>query len=562
MIKEPRFINWNPDIEWRLVPINESHQHIIFYRKAIAAFKLRISNELALILTEGRALDETYRDFLSFLDKRELIQKECSKTLVLRLFTSENNLVGLYNISSLVSLNIDLLIGDETSLAKYYDLFSTTRSEHTLIATVRIASDHIQISPVRFIYEAEKPVQVESTPRCYPMWQKQIGMITPILTSLLTESVRGSIWYTLTNNGFRMDLKWEKLQMPYRVQTKFIEHIRKSVPLVFVQSGIENKYTASGMGETISHAEYSGRCEAWERYCLDRPDLAIEATADSISNFLESTEILPIYFRELTKSGNIGPKYVQAQFLHSRKPLSVPCEWVYFNENLSAVNTSGTAFGNTLQEAEEYAQFELIERHSLLMVLFKLKGGQAFAFEQPDFIDDVQVRWYSLGCTNKIETVVCVIGASRPPFVCIGSAARYNREEAARKAFFEALATETIWGERLIKYGTKSFIDRGKKFLSMPPEKIGLIEGSWVWAADENSAEKLHYIFDQGQGGEEILDPDKFISVDVGRNILSLGAVARVMHPDALPLPSYHAHFLKLASLLKVEVPTFSLPIT
>lgn len=563
----PKF-SWANDVEWMATQIDANVHNVTFFRAGISIFKLRIPSEVVSQLAEIEKWRMMYSSLFDLLQGRELVLKRPENTLKVKIFTKERTLFHTINLPCSRNLECILLAGDEENLAKSYDQFHLECPDETLISWIRISGDHTVIGPVRFKYETELPTRVGVSPRVYPEWKQRLQGSLLFISELFKTSVQGPLWYSLTTKGFRMDYQWKEVKVPFRVHTKLLPRLQGSIPLSYAQAGVENKMTSGGVGETPDEAEHTATCEAWERYCLDRSDLALEVFEKNASETHFNPEgVFSKYLSTLSRPIYEGPKYVKGHFLNTGLECAVPAQWIYFHENSSALNSTGVAYGATLQDAEYYAQLELIERHALVSVFLGLSSSKQIDIQldpkslTSQMAKKSNVRWYFLGELNQTQTVVCLLSNSEPPFTMVGAATRKTLEEAAHKAFWEAAAAELIWGHRIAQFGPQGFVDRGQNFAKGPPSKMGLLESAWTWAAEENSAKKLHAIFDNTLPHPKDLNPDQFIAVDIGNKIVPIGAVVRVIHPHALPLPSFFSHLLHLAQMLGVQAP-LPLPIT
>jgi hypothetical protein len=111
-----------------------------------------------------------------------------------------------------------------------------------------------------------------------------------------------------------------------------------------------------------------------------------------------------------------------------------------------------------------------------------------------------------------------------------------------------------LWAHELERIGPRRFCEIAHEITEQPPEKVGLVEGAWAWAGRQDSVERLQGILDGPDAGNIALEPESFLVIDVGRHVLDSGHVVKVMHPDALPLPSCHAQTRLLAEHLGVTV--------
>lgn len=559
---------WATHVEWMATPIAAQVQNVTFFRAGNSIFKIQIPSEVIPQLADIEKWRVTYSSLFDLLHGRGLIVKIAKNTLKVKIFVKERTLFHTITIPSAQNLECILLAGDEENLTQFYDQFHLECPYESLISWIRISGDQIVVGPVRFKDEAELPTQVGRSPRIYPGWKQRLQGSILLISELFKISVEGPLWYSLTSRGFRMDYHWNEMKHPFRVNTQLLPRLQESIPLSYAQAGVENKITSGGVGETPDEAKHTATCEAWERYCLDRSDLAFEACGKNAPEISPSLE--GVFSRYLsTLAGPIygAPKYVKGHFLESGLECAVPAQWIYFQENSSALNSTGVAYGLTLQDAEYYARLELIERHILVSVFLGLTFSQPIDIKldprsfSSKIAEKREVRWYSLGEINQTQTVICLLNNSEPPFSMVGAATRTTLEEAAQKAFWEAAAAELIWGHRIAQLGRQSFVNRGQKLMKGLPSKMGLLESAWMWAAEENSAEKLHSIFDNSLPHPKDLNPDQFISVDIGNKIVPLGAVVKVIHPHALPLPSFYSHLIHLAQMLGVKTP-LPLPIT
>lgn len=566
-------LRWNPTVEWTAHSKTASRFSVTFSRKGATVLRLEVSAEVVGFLHEFLP-DFAYGEpslqvspnpqvqaFIDLLIKHQLLltETESPHHVRLNLYVDRQTMLETWCLPAERSWTIDLLIGDESRLAREFDRFSESRPHDHMVAYLKIYQDMIEAGPVRYPYEQARPTTRRPEPQCYPAWPQRLDQHRGAIYAFYADAVTSTQWHLLTTKGARLSLTWEEAKAPYQFRASPITRLTEAVPFFHWHAQVEGETGAGGVGQTAAAAEYAATCEAWERYCLSRPDLQTASTASGVEDLSQFPGIYFDYLRRLAKPMQHGPSSCLAWKLAGDQAVSLPTAWVYFNGHNSVANTSGAAFGTSLQDAISGGKAEVIERHLLMQAYLQLRKSQEFVPQATaipagmrEFLDKPgrRVRFYDVGCLNDIYGVVCILARDVPPFVSMGCSAKANRDEAALKALYEAIVTDSQWSRRIEQYGVNRFVQMGADYLRADPAKVGFEESAWHWAALEDAESLLHERFNTGAPDRDTLCEDSFVAIDVGQNIVPRGAVVKVIHPQALPLPSCFAHARVLFELL------------
>lgn len=459
-------------------------------------------------------------------------------------------------------LHIAILAGDEVALQQHYPAFLQNSLPTTLVCTLAVTPRYLDLGPVRLPHEACPPNSRKARPQAYPGWRDRLHDGLGAVRELFLTACTGPGWYGLTARGMRLAWQWEESQHPYILQSQIVTQPPHCPPLYYARARIAEGLQASGTAESPAAAVCAAQCEAWERFCMERPDLATAARAPT-PDLTDCPGISFDYLRSLTQPLQTGPARCEGFFVEGGDPCALPTQWVYFQDEPShATNTSGAAYGSTLFDAMTSARWELIERHALLRAY--LQGVRGRQLPADSLASGTQaltgrtgperhVRWYHLSTCNDVHVVACVLTSSSPPYMSLGTAARPSLSDAARKAFYETAVMEVDWAEAVAELGPAGFVRRAET-LRTSGQTLGLVEGAWVWAGMPDAGERLHGLFHHDAVPVETLDESKFVAVELGARIVPRGHVVKVLHPDALPLPSCSSDAARLASMLGVPL--------
>ena len=580
-------LRWNTTVEWTSEERTEKTSSLVFHRDNVAILKLDVSNDVIAFLSNympdlqqvvpsipssgdlsksANALEGNPQvaAFLSLLRKHRILvpAENDGKGAIITLFADPQTVIETWHLEAARPVDIDILVGDEARLTQHYETFAASRADGHLVSFIKIYSDLIEVGPVRFPYEKAVPTTRTSSPLHYSAWPQRLQQARGLLNDFFLDAVSSTKWHSLTTRGSRMAFTWEEAKAPYRVVATPMSQLTECVPFFHWRAQVEGESGAGGVGASIVTAEYSATCEAWERYCLARPDLAVSADHLTTRDIRSEPGIYFDYLRKLSRPIKRAPVFTEGWSLTDQRPLKVPTEWMHFNGHNSVSNSSGAAFGSSLFDAVFGAKIEVVERHLLMQTYLQISKAREFVPE--DSVIDANIkeflrtrgrraRFYDLGVCNDISGVVCVIGSDLPPFASIGCSGKASRDDAATKALYEAIVTDSQWSRRIEQYGPKRFIELGKGYLQANPNSVGFEESAWHWAAMADAEERLHSRFDTGEPMVGALAEDSFVAVDIGKNVVTRGAVVKVIHPDALPLPSCFAHARALFDLLNLS---------
>ena len=555
---ETSTFSWASDIEWMSETSANGRLNLTFIRSGKPLLQLEVNPQ---VYGELLSLSLSSQKLLNLLIQRRIWVQRSAHEVSVGLFNGPC-LLDKWELPADKSFNISLLIGDEVSLARNFKSFVIARPRNHLFGTVRVSPDLLEVSPFRFVDELEEPRTRGSVPQAFPAWMKVFEEVSGSIRNLISSALAGPQWFTLTARGFRLNLAWEEANTPYRVHSAPVWNSKDCIPLFYSQARIESGLVSGGTGESPGEADFSARSEAWERFCMDRPDLAVQPKNESNPSIECQPGVYFDYIRTLLNSKE-QLEYCCGETVENQQKVRVPKKWVYFSGKPSVPNTNGAAFGSTQEDAIFSAKLEILERHVFMRAYLGLSPSRELHDSEFDKIKLIQKseaffskripRWYYLGSSNGSQVVLCVLSSDSPPFVSIGSAARFTVEDAAVKAFYESAAVDLLWAREIEKLGARQFLKTAKNLLNRDPSSVGLIESGWIWAGMENASDRLHRIFECGKPLANSLDEKRFVSVDIGRRILHSGSVVKVLHPDALPLPSSYAHALKLGEIVGVS---------
>ena len=567
-------LRFSPHIEWNSEEKPAGPGVINFIRSGKVIVTLQASQQLCHFLddiAQGNVRDQShplFDKFIKFLQSRKILLSAGPCCAVVRIFLDGQTIFCCWELAAEKNLTIDILVGDEVSLMENFTNFLAARSAESLIGYIKVRAARMDLGPLRFPYEVQWPTTRSRYPLRYPSWRERFTNAAHVVRELFDECLNTPRWYNLTAKGFTKSWIWQEASSPYHLETSLVTSPKDCAHLVFYQAQIENGIgSGGGVSDIAADAEFQASCEAWERYCMARPDLALKA--EHGDNVVGKEGIYFDFLRTLTTPIPKARPFCLATSLDQRKTFLVPTQWVYFHNDTSPTNTSGTAFGSHFEEACLSARLELIERHLLMKVYLGLSGAQEikvslddFAFVK-DFVQDKKrtIHWYNLGSANNANVVVCIVSSTTPPYASLGAAARFSIHDAARKALYEALAVDLLWSSKIGQFGPRQFLTMGQSFMDKSPSRIGLEEGAWIWAAMPDACAILHGIFHAGTPSTSNLSEENFLAIDMGENILPYGSVVKLLHPDALPLPSYYSHTLMLCNLLNAKHP-LPLPMT
>ena len=580
-------LRWNTTVEWTSEERTEKTSSLVFHRDSVAILKLDVSNDVITFLSNympdlqqivstsasnsdpAKAVGNFEENpqvaaFLALLRKHRILvpAENDSKGATVTLYADPQTVIETWHLESERPIAIDILVGDEARLNKHYEIFASGRTAGHLVSFIKIYTDMIEVGPVRFPYEKAAPTTRTSNPLHYSAWPQRLQQARGLLKDFFLDAVTSTKWHSLTTRGSRMAFTWEEAKAPYRVVATPMSQLTECVPFFHWRAQVEGESGAGGVGSSIVTAEYSATCEAWERYCLARPDLAVSADHLTGGDIRSVPGVYFDYLRKLSKPIKRAPAFTEGWSLTDHRPLKVPTEWMHFNGHNSVSNSSGAAFGSSTLDAVFGAKIEVVERHLLMQTYLQISKAREFVPE--DGVIDTNIkeflrtrgrraRFYDLGVCNDISGVVCVIGSDLPPYASIGCSGKSSRDDAVTKALYEAIVTDSQWSRRIEQYGPKRFVEMGKGYLQANPNSVGFEESAWHWAAMEDAEERLHRRFHTGEPMVGALAEDSFVAVDIGKNIVQRGVVVKVIHPDALPLPSCFAHARALFDLLNLS---------
>jgi hypothetical protein len=565
-------LRWSADITWTVAAGASPPARVIFNRGASPLLELDVAPTVVDFLArsgEGHGAlplaPPALNPFLRLLEDRRIVQRAPEARAAVSFYTACETLMDACHLPSARPVAIDLLVGDEATLQAAFPAFVAARARPTLVATVAIHADRLEIGPLRLPDETAAPVTRAPMAQHYPAWRERLGYALGAVREVLAQACQGPAWFSLSARGVRMTWRWEEADAPYVVESAPLTPPPGCIDLAYARASLEGGLVSGGTAESAAEADLAARCEAWERFCMSRADLGAPADDDARDAFDDLPGVAVRFLRDLTHPLRGGPEACAGWFLADERPCRVPARYVYFQDHPSAVtNTSGAAYGATLADAVDSGRLELIERHALLRAYLQgVHGREVPAAELDGSVQALvtraprhRPRFYHLSRGAGVDVVVCVLTASTPPFVSLGAAARRSVSAAARKAFFEAAALDVDYATQLERTGPRAFLERARAWRDAPPHTVGLVEGAWVWAGMPEGAALLHGIFGGADApANERLDPGGFVVVELGTRIVPDAHVVKVLHPDALPLPSYHAHALHLAGLLGVPPP-------
>jgi YcaO cyclodehydratase, ATP-ad Mg2+-binding len=268
--------------------------------------------------------------------------------------------------------------------------------------------------------------------------------------------------------------------------------------------------------------------------------------------------------RYLDRSSRDGPRLALQGVYGGQETYSLPSSWLLFHGNPSIANSNGAAFAADQETAIQSAISEVIERHHFMSCW--LRRSDAAPLEETTLTQELTARylperpvdlaWYILGTHFKLVSVLCVAYSPIAPYLSLGAGCRSNLKRAMAKALIEALATRMLWTSWIARVGRTEFCKTGDRYRQeTDPLALGLFEMGYLWAADRDAPDRVAACLRRGEGGTApIIAPDKFFYCDITPPAISQ-KVVKVIHADALPLPSCHAHLLALGRLVGEDNP-------
>lgn len=569
-------LQWNTAVEWTAQRRSEAKFSLVFTRGGATVLGLEVSPQVIAFLEQFlpdladsnqshvSSQNPQVAAFIRLLVKHQLLLEESEATqgVRLNLYLDQHTLIDTWLLPAERCLTVDILLGDEARLARLFDEFARSRPAEHMVSFLKFYQDMIEAGPVRFAYERAMPTTRTPIPQHYPAWPRRLQEHRAAIQVFYAEAVASTKWHSLTTKGSRLNIAWEESKAPYQFQSSPMPQLSEAVPFFHWRAQVEGESGAGGVGQTIAAAEYSAMCEAWERYCLSRPDLHASPRQEGAEELSHFPGIYFDYLRRLAKPMLHGKDFCEGWKLNNQQAVRLPTAWVYFNGHNSVANSNGAAFGSSLQDAIHGGKIEVIERHLLMQTYLQRQKSQEFLLAPSLIPASIQeflhkagrrARFYNLGRLNDIQAVVCMLARDRPPYVSIGCSGKSNLEEAALKALYEAIVTDSQWSRRIEQYGVKRFVEMGHGYLQADPSKVSFEESAWYWASVENAEMLLHQRFHTGEPTVGSLCEDSFVVVDLGQNIVPRGAVVKVIHPEALPLPSCFAHAKALFELLQLD---------
>ena len=525
---------------------------------------LRLSVETSTLNT---AVLDSENGLHRLLCERQLLSLPTTVQAQIELHRGTQGVHEVWQIAAPEPLRLDLLCGDEETLIHQFESFLHSRESKTLVAFLRVTADELYLGPVRCVEEAAPPRPMGRNPRRFPKWQARLKASLGLLRTLLEEALNGPCWYILTARGYRISTRWTEAKDTFREALKNVARPPACMPLAYAMASIEGSLPAAGCSEHANTAAWAARCEAWERFCLDRPDLAPPIDADLV-DARDEPGIYADYLKGLLPGGKLLPAQacVAEPPFGGGKKLHLPRSWIYLDGDPSVANTNGAAFGATWSDAVQSALQELVERHAFMQVFFGLRAAQVLGPQQGAdapmmscrmLAGDRKVQWYDLGIRNGLKIVVCALSSPSPPYLSLGAAARSSKADAVLKAFYECASVELMWANEIIRFGPQGFCASAEQGIAQPDRNIGLMEAGRFWAARPQAGAQLEVLFATGSPADENLDLERLLAVDIGTDIVWSGSVVKLYHPEALPLPSCHEHALFLARLACCVCPDF-----
>lgn len=472
--------------------------------------------------------------------------------------------LGCWRLRCTKPLDINLLYGEKAAVASSFEEFVRSRRDGSLVGVLTLSGDEVVLGPIRTKEEAVAPTVTALSETCIPASQMLPGFrrIAPVAMAELQRCIDSEAWYSLTARGMSFKLSWQEKATPYSVETVEMHMPTPGPRLSFWQARVENAVVCSGVDENRQRAEAIAIGEAFERYALTRGPS--DRHDDSAEPMEDCSGILFDYFRALDNSNRGGPRVRVQSVYDCQKTYSLPSSWVLFHGKPSIANSNGTAFAADRETAIESAICEVIERHHFMSCWLRRSDAEPIdelALSQEltaRYLPEkrVDLAWYLLGTHFKLVSVLCVASSPIAPYLSLGAACRGTLKHAMSKALTEALTTRTLWTSQIAKIGRTEFCKTGDRYRNdTNPVSLGLIEMGHLWAADPNAPDKIAGFLTTGAGrAATITTLDKFFYCDITPPAISQ-KVVKVIHPDALPLPSCHAHLLALGRLVGEDNP-------
>lgn len=566
------------DFELSWHPESANDGQLVFRRNGIEKLRVRTSEEVLRRLSQlPRVFDaqlvvDTFgsaqlgKSALDVLVGRRLILALGDCLTTVNVIDADLRNLCNWEFASTSPTTIDLLVGDEISLSSSFPNFLARHPSPDLVGWIEVQYGRILFGPVRIAAEAMLPIKKKVHHSIRPRGI-MLGLFidaAPLVVRFLQEVFASERWYLWATSGFVLPLDWTVLSEPYKLQSMRLDGPPRSAPVSFWQAQLEDAGICSGAALTPKIAEQRAVGEARERYalshrCSDDNSVSSLPLIEDHSNGL--------FFTYLANHGvSRLPEHrcTAINVADSTERLAVLEEWVYFFGTHSIANSNGAAFGYSIEDAIDAGRNEIIERHSFMASWLGIRCATKIdSSSLPTHVQleesrisaacGVRFHWYLLRDTQSNWVVMCFACSDCAPFLSMGAACRRSLGEASSKAILEAVTTNVLWTSRIEKMGCRSFVDHGKRLCSEAPERVGLIEMGWIWAADAEGVAKVDCLLTRGESAPIDLALDRFFYVDITPPEYGRGRVVKVLHPDALPLPSSYRHLLQLGTQLKLE---------
>ncbi len=463
---------------------------------------------------------------------------------------------------------VDLLVGDDVTLAATFGAFAVSRPRGRLVGWIRLGPGEVEVCPLT-APRAASPFVARRRPRSeIPAGavEARFAEVSGALRSLLRRVLHAKKPPAGTAH---LEMDWSVAPCVWQVTSSYDAIPAGAIALAYAEASIQDRVDGWGITPDAFASATIARAEALERFALRRRDLARRAPeAARLTSLAGARGLAFDYYRALSRGAASHALCVARPEHRQGKPHAVPLDWIYFGPSPGIVNSNGAAFGPTLAAAIGSGRREIVERDLVIRAWYGLRPSRELLereiasprierWRNAARDRGLDVHWFLLGdwAPGSCErtTVYCVLASQRPPYISTGSATRPDLVAAVEKAFFEAAGCHLFYLQRIAAVGPRAFVRRALKRLSGDPRTMMLQHYGEYWAArkDAFAAIVARLCRPRGSAGRP-LDKRGFYFVDVTPPLFGTGVVVKVLHPHAAPLPTCRAHLRVLERLLGV----------
>ena len=463
---------------------------------------------------------------------------------------------------------VDLLLGDDVTLAATFGAFAVSRPRGHLAGWIRFGPGEVEVGPL-VAPSAAAPFVARRHPRpeipaaCV---EARFAEVSGALRSLLRRVLRAR---KVPAGTAHLEMDWSVESCVWRVTSSYDALPAGAIALAYADASIDERVDGWGITPDAFASATIARAEALERFALRRRDLARRVPeAVRLTSLAGARGLAFDYFRALSRDAASHTVCVARPEQRRGKSHTVPLDWIYFSPSPGIANSNGAAFGPTLAAAIGSGRREVVERDLVIRAWYGLRPSREL-LERETASPRIErwrsgardrgldAHWFLLGdrapggCERA--TVYCVLASPRPPYISTGSATRPDLLAAVEKAFFEAAGCHLSYLQLIADVGLRAFVRRALKRLSGDPrammlqhygEDLGRAEGRVCG----NCGATRPAAWQRGTSAQQ----EPLLVRRHHSTALRNGVVVKVLHPDAAPLPTCLAHLRVLERLLGV----------